>query len=56
MHVVSYIIGMVKNNIKEFCKDTIENIKIYWQGNYYLVLRIKPMVPGVRPLIATGYK
>ena len=47
---------MVKTNTKGFCKDTIEKLTKDWPGGSYLVLRIKPMVPGGRPLIAIGYK
>ena len=49
-------IGMVKTNTKGFCKYTFENITKDWPGGSYLVLRIKYIVPGVRPLIAVGYK
>ena len=48
------LIGMVKTNNKGFCKDTIEKLTKYWPGGSYLVLRIKPMLPGDRPLIAIG--
>ena len=56
MEVVAELIGMVKTNTKGFCKETIENLTKYWPGGSYLVLRSKPMVPGVRTLIAIGYK
>ena len=39
-----------------FCKDTIENLTKDWPGGSYLMLRSKPMVPGVRPLIDIGYR
>ena len=47
---------MVKTNTKVFCKETIEKLTKDWTEGSYLVLRIKPMVPGGRPLIAIGYK
>ena len=47
---------MVKMNTKGFCKETIDKLTKYWPGGSYLVLSIKPMVPGGRPLIAIGYK
>ena len=49
-------IGMVKTNTKGFFKETIEKLTKNWPAGSYLVLRSKPMVPGVRPLIAIGYK
>ena len=56
MEVVAELIGMVKKNTKGFCKETIENLTKDWPGGSYLMLRIKPMVPGGRTLIAIGYK
>ena len=56
MGVGSGLIGMVKTNIKVFCKYTIEKLTQDCPGGSYLVLRIKPMVPGYRPLIDIGYK
>ena len=50
------LIGMVKTNTKGFCKETIEKLTKNWPGGSYLVLRSKHMVPGVRLLIAIGYK
>ena len=50
------LIGIVKTNIKGFCREAIENLTKDWPGGPYLVLRSKPMVPGDRPLIAIGYK
>ena len=50
------LIGMVKTNTIGFCKETIEKITKYWPGGSYLVLRINPMVPEGRPLIAAGNK
>ena len=47
---------MVKTNTKGFCKETIEKLTKDRPGGSYLVLRIKPMVSGGRPLIAIGYK
>ena len=49
------IIGMVKTNIKGLCKHTIDNLARDWMGGFPLVLRIKPILPGVRPLISIGY-
>ena len=34
---VADMVGMVKTNIKGFCKDIIENTKNYWSGGSYLV-------------------
>ena len=56
MEVGANLIGTVKTNTKVFCKETIEKLKKYWPGGSYLVLRSKPMVPGVRTLIDIGYK
>ena len=47
---------MVKTNIKVLFKDTIKKLKKYWSRVYYLVLRIKPIVPVFRPLICIGCK
>ena len=55
MDVGVKIIGMVKTNIKWLCKDTIDNIARDWMGGFHLVLRSKPILPGVRPLISIGY-
>ena len=43
----AYLIGMVKTNTKGLCKDIIEKITKYWPGVYYIMLRSKPMPPGV---------
>ena len=56
MDVGADMIGVVKTNTKVFFKETIDNITNNWPGYSYLVLRSKPMVPRVRPLIAIGYK
>ena len=56
MYVCADIIGMVKINIKGFCKDTIDEIKNDFPGGSYLVLRSKPMIPWGRPLFSIGYK
>ena len=56
MEVGAEFIGMVKTYTKYFCTDTIENITKDWPGGSYLVLRIKPMVSGGRPLIAVSQK
>ena len=56
MEVGAESIGIVKKKAKGLCKDTIKNIKNDWPGGSYLMLRIKPMVHGGRPLIAIGYK
>ena len=56
MEVGAELIGMVNKNTKGFCKETIENRTKDWPGGSYLVLRIKPMVPGDMPLIAIVYK
>ena len=49
-------IGMVKTNIKGLCKKNIENLTKDWPGGSYLMLRRKPMVPGLRPKFCIGYK
>ena len=54
--VGSKLISMVKKDTKGFCKGAIEKLTKDWPGGYYLVLRSKPFVPGVRPLIAVFYK
>ena len=46
----------MNKNTKGFCRETIENLTKDWPGGSYLVLRSKPMVNRVRPLIAIGYK
>ena len=56
MDVGAYMIGMVKTNTKWLYKETIENITKDFPGGSYLVLRRKPMVLGVRPLIDIGYR
>ena len=56
MEVVVKFIGMVKTNTKTFFRETIENLTKYCKGGSYLVLRIRHMVPGFRPLIAICYK
>ena len=42
------------NNTKVFCKDNINNMAKDLPECYNLLLDIKPMVPGDRPLIAIG--
>ena len=56
MDVSADMIGMVKINTKEFCKESIDNLKKYWMVGYYLVLRSNHMVPEGRTLISIGYK
>ena len=56
MDIGSYIIGMVKTNTKGFYKETIDNLTKGFPGGSYLLLRRKPMVPEVRPLISIGCK
>ena len=34
--------------------ETIENLTKYYMRGYYLLLRRNTMMPGVRPIIATG--
>ena len=50
------MMGMVQTNIKIFFKETIKNLTNNCPGGSYLVLRSKPMVIGVRHLVAIGYK
>ena len=56
MGVGDDLVGMVNTNTKGFCKDTIEKLTKGWPGGSYLVLKIKPVVPGDRPLVDIGYK
>ena len=51
-----YLIGVVKINTKGFCKATIYGLMKDWPGGSYIVLRIKHMVTGERPLISNRYK
>ena len=48
MEVAAKLIGMVKTNTKGFYKETIEKFTKDWPGDFYLVLRRKPMIPGGR--------
>ena len=48
------MIGIVKTNTKVFFKATIEGLTKDWPGGSYIVLRIKPMVPGERLLLDIG--
>ena len=54
MEVGAELIGMVKTNNIRFFKETIEKLPKDWPGGSNPVLRIKPMVPGDRPLISIG--
>ena len=56
MGVVAKLIGMLKTNNKGFFKEIIENLTMDLPGDSYLVLRIKPMIPRGRPIIAICYK
>ena len=56
MEVGADLVGMIKANIKGFCKDIIDNLTKDWPGGSYFMLRSKPIVPRRRPLIAVGYK
>ena len=56
MELGAELIGMVKANTKGFCKEKIEKLTKNWPGGSYVVLRSKPMVPGVWPLIAICYR
>ena len=40
------LIGMVKTNTKGFFYATIEGLTKDWPGGSYIVLKIKPMLPG----------
>ena len=55
MDVGTYLIGMFKTITKGSCKDTIDDLTKSFLGCSYLVLRIKPVVPGGRPIIDIGY-
>ena len=48
--------GPVKIFQKGFCLAILENLKKYWPGGSYLVMKSNPIVPGGRPLLAIGYK
>ena len=48
--------GPMKTSHKGFCLATLEKLMEYWPGGSYLVMKITPIVPGGRPLIAIGYK
>ena len=54
MELCAELLGMVKTNTKGLCKDTTEKLTKDWPGGSYLVLRSKPVVPRVRPLISIG--
>ena len=54
MEVGAYLIGMVNTNTKGLRKENIEKLKNNCIGGSCLVLRSKPMVPRVRPIIAIG--
>ena len=56
MNVGVYMIGMVKINTQLFYKETIYKIKKDYLGDYYLVLRIKPMVHRGRLIISVDHK
>ena len=56
MEIGAKLIGMAKTNTKGFCKETIEKLTKNWPGGSYLVLSIKPMVPGDMPLISISFK
>ena len=56
MDVSMDMIGMVKTNTKGFCRDTIEKLTEDWLGGYYLVLRIKSLVPGGMLQFTIDYK
>ena len=49
-------IDIVKTNTEVFCKETTEQLKKYWTGGSYLILKIKPMVPRFRSIIDIGCK
>ena len=55
MEVGSDIIGVVKTNTKGFYRDTIQNLTNDWTVGSCLLLKSKPMVSGVRPLISIVY-
>ena len=46
---------LLNNNTKMFCKDNINKMAMYLPESYNLLLNIKPMVPGDRPLLDIGY-
>ena len=56
MEVGAVLIGMIKINVKGFCKETIESLTKEWPGGYHRMLRSKPMVPEGRQLIDFGHK
>ena len=50
------MVSVVKINKKGFSKDAIEKTTKDWPGGFYLMLKIKYVVPGDRPIIAIGCK
>ena len=56
MDVGADMLGIIKTNIKRFCKDTIENLKKDLPSGSYLVLNIKSVIPRDRTVISIGYK
>ena len=48
--------GLVKTSHKGFCLATLKELMKDWPGGSYLVLRITPIFPVDRPLLAIGYK
>ena len=56
MECVADLIDIVKTNTEVFCKVKTEKITNYWTGGSYLILRIKPIVPRGKSIIAIGYK
>ena len=54
MEVGAELIGMANKNTKGFYRETIDKLTKDRPGGSHLVLRSKPIVPGGRPLIATG--
>ena len=51
MCVGADMISMVKTNTEVLYKENIEKLTKDWLGGSYLVLRRKPMVHEVRPMI-----
>ena len=47
---------LVKTSHKGFCLATLEKLMKYWPGGSYLFLKITPIFPDERPLLAIWYK
>ena len=55
MDVGADFICFLNWNNRIFCKGNINNMTKYVPEGYNILLNIKPMVPGIRPLLDIGY-